>query len=414
MVIGVLGVVGAELVASVQLSCVLYDNLRWSATGPFSPAIAVIWFAMFVPALVLYCASHLRLFGRGVGGINAGLVTAVIGISVLITALRFDGPKDEWDFRFQGRLMTVGCFFTTLTVGIVQTTSRSFLIATIPPEKQGLVHAVASMGASLFTAIHMFVVQGVAFDTDPSDLEPQMSLVTCVSVFSGIGVVMMLPSYADRRTITDAPPALTLDRGCDDGPIFKLVKPFMFAISGCFLLQIGAPFGFMTLEVGWEAHAGSKVRSLSYRAIGVIQVGALIGSALFILNAFQGKGGLILFQIVAAIFIAGSVIAQSGDAFTAMYAFGGLGLGALRAVMFAFLAQTVTHDNTANGVGKFVSLGLMAQAIVYPLWLIALLWYLGAGAEVLAAALITIATLIILQLPSSAERENDPLDDRRE
>jgi hypothetical protein len=71
----------------------------------------------------------------------------------------------DWFVTPLDHLLIPDHFFTTLAVGIVHTTSRSFLIATTPPEKQWLVHSVASTGMTLFTVIHMFVVQGAVLDT---------------------------------------------------------------------------------------------------------------------------------------------------------------------------------------------------------------------------------------------------------
>jgi hypothetical protein len=141
---------------------------------------------------------------------------------------------------------------------------------------------------------------------------------------------MICGSLGDFRIITDPPLALTLDRGGDDEPLWKLVKPFIFAISGYFGMQVvvKAAFGF---DIPLDPYTRSKKDSLPYRGVGVFQVGALVGSAPFILKLFQGKGGLIVVQVVAVVFIAAVPLATSVESRTAVYAFCGLGLGALRA-----------------------------------------------------------------------------------
>jgi hypothetical protein len=407
MILGILGIVGAELVGSVQLSCLLFDQLyNISENGGVQGEIGVPWFGLFLPSLLLYCASHFRLFWRDVVGIIASVVATMIGLSNLFVAVILGWENAHWTFGLEGRLSIVGYFFITLAVGIGHTTSRSFLIETLPPERQTLAHVLASMGVSLFTAVHMFVVQGFVFGTVGAD-DDEITFIICEAAFGGLGIIMMLASLAHRKTLTEAPLALTLDRGAGDKPIFKLAKPFTFAISAYFLLQAKAVDDLLSVASDREFSLVPSVQALTYRLTGIFQVGALVGSALFILQTFQTKGALALFQIVAAAFIAGIVLTESLDSFTAMYAFGGLGLGALRALMFVFLARTVTPANTAEGVGIFVSLGLIGQALGLGLLPVLLPTYIWNGLGSLwYAIVIAVTALIILQLPSSTGREN--------
>jgi hypothetical protein len=257
---------------------------------------------------------------------------------------------------------------------------------------------------SVFKTISTVTIRIDASDTSVVAIFDYKTLRNCEVALGVIGGVMMLASFADLRTLTDGPLRLTLDPSDDDKPIFKLAKLFMFAIGPYFILQLLTRNDFRVLfERPSNYEADALPFPMAFRALGIFHVGALVGSAPFILQVFQGKGGFLLSQIVAAIFIALMVLTESIGSFTAMYAFGGLGLGALSSAMFTFLARTVTPGTTAEGVGIFVSLGLIGQGIVsglLPVVAQAYIWF-GLGA-VWYAIVIAVTAIFSLGLPSSA------------